>query len=230
MTQAADTTEAKTELSLVVVNAGTSDPSSSRMLADRVSRKTIELAKAEGFTVRLGVIELRALANEVSATIVSGITGSGLQKAIEQLANADGIIVSTPVYKAGMSGLFKSFLDILDNDLLIAKPVALLATAGTARHALVPDDQIRPIFAYLRSFVMPTSVFAAPDDWSQTSLGERVERVSGELVTMMALGVQQQIRERAWDKYQHNFDTKAKAPEDGINLDTDMMRLAAGGK
>ena len=30
-----------------------------------------------------------------------------------------------------MSGLFKSFVDVLDNDLLVAKPVLLAATGGT---------------------------------------------------------------------------------------------------
>ncbi len=54
---------------------------------------------------------------------------------------------------------------MLDNDLLIGKPVLLGATAGTARHALVVDDQLRPLFAYLRALPVPTSLFAAPEDW-----------------------------------------------------------------
>ncbi len=74
-----------------------------------------------------------------------------MQEAIERLAAADAIIASTPVYKAGISGLFKSFADLIDNDLLIAKPVILAATGGTARHAMVVDEQLRPLFAFLRA-------------------------------------------------------------------------------
>ena len=74
-----------------------------------------------------------------------------MQEAIDRLAAADAIIASTPVYKAGISGLFKSFADLIDNDLLIAKPVILAATGGTARHAMVVDEQLRPLFAFLRA-------------------------------------------------------------------------------
>ena len=74
-----------------------------------------------------------------------------LKAAIAQVASADALICSTPVYNAGVSGLFKTFVDVLDADLLIAKPVALAATAGSARHALVVDEQMRSLFAYLRA-------------------------------------------------------------------------------
>src|SRR6266700_7804592 len=87
---------------------------------------------------------------------------------------ADAVIAAAPVYKAGISGLFKSFVDVLDNDLLIAKPVVLAAAAGSSRHALVVDEQMRSLFAYMRALTLPTSVFAAPEDWGAAELGERV--------------------------------------------------------
>lgn len=222
----------RTALNLVAVNGGTSDPSSSRMLADRIVHKVAELADRQNVHVRGQVIELRPLASEIAGAIVSGIPGSGLQAAIDLLAEADGVVVATPVYKADLSGLVKSFIDVLDNDLLIAKPIALAATAGTARHTLVPDERMRPLFAYMRALTLPTSVFAAPEDWGQTALSQRIERVAGELVALMTSRVHDTIREQSWDKYQHTFGSKAEQPtEDGdIALDTDMMQIAAGGK
>ena len=124
----------------------------------------------------VSVIELGPLAVEIAQAIVSGFPGERVQAAIERLAGADAVIASTPVYKAGISGLFKSFVDLLDNDLLIAKPVVLAATAGTARHAMVVDEQLRPLFAFLRAIPVPTSLFAAPEDWGSSTLGERIER------------------------------------------------------
>src|SRR4029453_16493729 len=91
------------------------------------------------------------------------------------LAEADGIVASTPVYAAGASGLFTSFFQVLDSDLLIAKPVVVAATAGTARHALVVDQQLRSLFAYLRTMTVPTSLFAAPEDWSDPALAQRID-------------------------------------------------------
>ncbi|MFF9564883.1 NAD(P)H-dependent oxidoreductase [Leifsonia sp. NPDC014704] len=84
------------------------------------------------------------------------------------------------MYKAGPSGLFTSFFQVLDNDLLIAKPVVLGATAGTARHALVVDGEMRSLFAFLRTMTTPTSVFASTEDWQDKALGKRIDRAARE--------------------------------------------------
>jgi hypothetical protein len=137
-------------------------------------------------------------------------------------------IASTPGYKAGPSGLFTSFIDILDDDLIIARPVVLAATAGTARHALAVDDQMRPMFAYLRALTIPTSLFAAPEDWGDPALNKRIDRAAVELVLLMESGFAQKIRDASWESYQHEYGS-AGGTETDIDLDTDMMRLAAGG-
>lgn len=213
---------------LAVVTAGTSDPSSTRMLADRVAQRARELANRRGNEVTVKLVDLRELATEITAAMVSNLVGPKLSKAIEVLGEADGIVASTPVYKAGASGLFTSFFQVLDNDLLIAKPVVLAATAGTARHALVVDDQLRSLFAYLRTTTVPTSLFAAPDDWSDPALNNRIERAAVELVLLMESGLAQQIRDESWRSYQHEFGS-AGGTEVDIELDSDLMRLATGG-
>lgn len=215
---------------LVIVNAGTSTPSSSRMLADRIAGKTLDQLHAQNIPASVSVIELGPLAGEIAHAIVSGFPQDELLRAVQQLAAADGVIVATPVYKAGMSGLLKSFIDILDNDLLIAKPLVLSATAGTARHALVIDDQLRSLFAFMRSLTTPTSVFAAPEDWADSSLTGRIDRAATELSAMVSTGISAAITGKAWDKYQHSFGGYARPDAaSGINIDTDLMRLATGG-
>ena len=217
---------------LAVVSAGTSDPSSTRLLADRIAERTADLAASGGATLAapttISVIELRELAADISAALVSQLVTPRLQQAITNLAEADGIIASTPVYKASPSGLFTSFFDVLDNDLLIGVPVVLAATAGTARHALVADDQMRPMFAYLRAMTVPTSVFAAPEDWSDPALNKRIDRAATELVLLLRSGFARQIRDQSWSSYQHEFGS-AGGTETAIDLDTDLMRLATGG-
>src|SRR5262249_56080073 len=100
-----------------------------------------------GQEVTVGVIELREIAADISTALVSQLVTPRLRQAITALAEADGIVAAAPVYKASPSGLFSSFFHVLDNDLLIGKPVVLAATAGTARHALVAADQMRPLSA-----------------------------------------------------------------------------------
>jgi FMN reductase len=218
----------KQPLTLVVVTAGTSDPSSTRMLADRLAQRVTDLASRRGRKVATRVIDLRELATEITTAMVSQLVGPNLQRAVAALGEADGIVASTPVYAAGASGLFTSFFQVLDNDLLIAKPVALAATAGTARHALVVDEQLRSLFAYLRTTAVPTSLFAAPEDWGDPALSKRIDRAALELVLLMESGFAQQVRDESWGRYQHEFGS-AGGTELTIDLDSELMRLATGG-
>ncbi|MEU8080675.1 CE1759 family FMN reductase [Catellatospora citrea] len=213
---------------LVVVTAGVGDPSSTRMLADRAAQRTRDLVTRRGGTVDVRVVDLRELAAEVTTALTANHVGPKLQLAIEALGRADGVIAATPVYKAAPSGLFSSFFQVLDNDLLIGKPVILAATAGTARHSLVVDEQLRSLFGFLRTVVAPTSLFAAPEDWGDPGLNKRVDRAVLELVLLMESGFARQVRDESWHSYQHEFGS-AGGTELSIDLDSDMMRLAAGG-
>lgn len=224
--------DAGSAVRLVVISAGVSEPSSSRLLADRAAQKTVDLLAEAGVAASVGVIELGPLAVDIAQGIVSGFPNERVQAAIDRLAAADAVIASTPVYKAGISGLFKSFADLLDNDLLIATPVILAATAGTARHAMVADEQLRPLFAFLRALPVPTSLFAAPEDWGSSELGRRIERAATELALLLRNGIGRSIAESAWSGYQHQFSgnaTRAERSAADVDFDTDLMRLAAGG-
>src|SRR4051794_20805624 len=187
---------------LVVISAGTGNPSATRQLTDRIARKSLDRL---GPDAAVSVIELGPLAADTARAAVAGFPGPEVQAAIDRLAAADAVIVATPVYKAGISGLLKTFVDVLDNDLIVAKPVLLAATGGTARHALVIDDQLRPLFAYMRALTLPTSVYAAPEDWGSTDLGARIERAATELAVLVRADIEPQVADRAWSGYQHRF-------------------------
>jgi FMN reductase len=214
-------------MNLVVVSGGTSDPSSTRMLADRLTARVLERATREGVEVTASVIELRPLAADLAAAQVTGFAPPSVAAAIATLAEADALIVATPVYKAGVSGLVKAFFDVVDQDLLIAVPTVLAATAGTARHALVVDEQLRSLFAYLRTLTTPTSVFAAGEDWGTQSLADRIDRAAHELVVLVAAGVKRAMRDGG-TVYNRVFGGAAEDADD-IDFDTDLMRLATGG-
>ncbi|MET8327536.1 CE1759 family FMN reductase [Streptomyces sp. NPDC005181] len=219
-------------VTIVVVNAGVSDPSSTRLLADRTAQKTIDTLRDSGTTAAVRSIDLGPLAVDIAQALVSGMPNPKVRAAIEQLAQADAVIAATPVYKAGISGLFKSFADLIDNDLLIATPVILAATGGSARHAMVVDDHLRPLFAFLRAIPVPTSLYAAPEDWGSTDLGKRIARAAGELSALLSNGTARQVTEGNWSGYQHQFGgnaTRAERTAADVDFDTDLMRLAAGG-
>jgi FMN reductase len=219
--------------SLVIVSAGTSQPSTTRMLADRIAAESVERLRELEVTATIGAIEVAPLAVDVARASVTGVPSAELQAAIARIAGADAVIAAAPVYKAGLSGLFKSFVDVLDDDVLIAKPVVLAATAGSSRHALVVDEQMRSLFAYMRALTLPTSVFAAPEDWGAAELGERVRRAATELAVVVQSQLEQGIADRAWSGYRHEFGGNATRAEQTVgdtDFDSPLMRLAAGGR
>ena len=173
--------------SVVVITAGLSQPSSTRLLADQLADATRAAVGGRGESVDVEVVELRDLAVEMAETMVSGNRPTpGLVTAHEQIAAADGLIAVTPVFTASYSGLFKTFVDLLDKDALTGTPVLIAATAGTPRHSLVLEHAMRPLFAHLRAVVVPTAVFAATEDFGgDVDLERRVHRAAGELAALV---------------------------------------------
>ncbi|MFE1896906.1 CE1759 family FMN reductase [Streptomyces yangpuensis] len=168
-------------MKIVVVSAGLSSPSSTRLLADRLAAATLQHVDAE-----TEVIELRELATEIAQHFVTGFPPARLAAALDAVAAADGLIAVTPVFAASYSGLFKSFFDLIDKDALTGKPVLLGATGGTARHSLVTEHALRPLFTYLRALVLPTAVYAASEDWGEEGLAQRIARAGTELARFTA--------------------------------------------
>ncbi|MCX4235951.1 CE1759 family FMN reductase [Streptomyces ortus] len=172
---------------LVVVSAGLSVPSSTRLLGDRLAAAVSAGADAgTGAGVEVQVVELRDLAVEIAHNLTTGFPGPALGAALAAVAGTDGLIVVTPVFSASYSGLFKSFFDVLDRDALAGKPVLVAATGGSARHSLVLEHAMRPLFAYLRAVVVPTAVYAASEDWGAEGLAQRIGRAAGELGALMS--------------------------------------------
>ncbi|WP_406303939.1 FMN reductase [Streptomyces sp. NBC_00885] len=190
-----------TTLKLVAVSAGLSVPSSTRLLADRLTQSVRGGLGEQDVDVQVRVVELRELAVPIANNLVTGFPAPALAEAIEAVTEADGLIAVTPVFAASYSGLFKSFFDLIEPDALTGKPVLIAATGGTARHSLVLEHALRPLFAHLRALVVPTAVYAASEDWGGTgdaltdTLPQRIERAGGELAGLMtgSVGARAQV-------------------------------------
>ncbi|HYP74036.1 MAG TPA: FMN reductase [Microbacterium sp.] len=176
---------------IAVVSAGLSNPSSTRMLADRLAAATAGRLAAQGIEATVDVIELRDLAHDITNNLLTGFAPPALESAINTVVSADALIAVTPIFSTSYSGLFKSFIDVLDPDALTGTPVLIGANAGTARHSLAIDYAIRPLFAYLHADVVSTGVFAASSDWGAAAdqvapLSARVEKGARELAEAIA--------------------------------------------
>ena len=174
--------------SLVVVTAGLSQPSSTRLLADQLAAATRRGLATRSTESTVDVVELREHAHALADALVTGFAPAGLRAAQDAVTRADGLIAVTPIFNASYSGLFKSFFDVLPADALTGTPVLIGATGGSARHSLALEHALRPMFSHLRAVVAPTAVYGASEDWGSTGhdLAARVDRAGAELAELVA--------------------------------------------
>ena len=180
-----------TARTIAVVSAGLSQPSSTRLLADRLAEAAARRLEEQGFEVHVRTVELRDVAKDIMNNLLAGFPSSALADVIETVTGADGLIAVTPIFTTSYSGLFKSFFDVIDPTALDGMPILIGATGGTERHSLALEYAMRPMFTYLHGVVVPTSVYAASADWGSgadtvKALPDRIERAAGEFAALVS--------------------------------------------
>lgn len=234
----------KVDRNIVMITAGTGNPSSTHKLGAEITDAIVAEAQARGATAHKIGVDLVQYAQDLATAVASGFISDGLRVAIANVKQADVVVVATPVYKAAPSGMFKMFIDILDEDAVLGTPTVLAATAGSQRHALVVDGQLRELFAFMRAMSVPTSIFAATADWQRPmALQKRVERAASEAVSLMLAGVREATRSNTMGNYRRVVDTSpaaqnneadsadanAKRPAD-LGINPDLLAAIRGGQ
>ena len=194
-------------MKIVAISAGLSDASAATQLARAIAESTLTGATpevgrrntsgGEQNTTPPDVISLRAYARDIADAMTLGFPSEKLEALFQKVAGADAVVAVAPVYNAMPSGLFISFFNVLPEQTLAGKPVALGATGGTPRHSLVIEQAMRPMFIYLHALIPTTAVYAATEDWGAPgegfdgtagkSIANRVEREGRELRALLAM-------------------------------------------
>ncbi|WP_067968721.1 CE1759 family FMN reductase [Mycolicibacter icosiumassiliensis] len=174
-------------MKVIVISGGLREPSSTRLLADRLGAAVRAELGLDDIEVDLEVIELRHLARAITDAMLTGFAAPELEAVFEAIAGSDGVIAVTPTFNATFSGLFKSFFDVLPEQTLAGTPVLIAATGGTERHSLLLDHALRPMFCYLHALVSPTGVFAATADFGAQGLSERITKAANDFTRLLRL-------------------------------------------
>jgi FMN reductase len=109
------------------------------------------------------------------------------------------LLIATPIYQAGMPGVLKNVFDLLPSDALEHTVTALIVTAGSMRHFMVPETQMRPILTYLKAQVLQQYVFVEERDFQGSAIANedvffRLQRLITE--AFLQAEVQTMLRER----------------------------------
>ena len=125
------------------------------------------------------------------ALLHADFSEASLQHALALVADADALVIATPIYKAAYSGVLKAFLDLLPQNGLHNKPILPIATGGSQSHLLALDYALRPVLAALSAGHILPGVFAtdAQVNWSNECglvLDNTVARRLQQSVTQLA--------------------------------------------
>lgn len=153
--------------SILVITGSPTRPSRTAALAGFVA----ERLSAQGF--RIQYLSVRDLPAE--ALLHARFDDPQIVAAQQQVEQAQGVIVASPVYKAGYSGLLKCFLDLLPQFGLRGKVVLPLLTGGTLAHVLALDYALRPVLQSLDPRLVVAGLFVL-DKWIELASDGEVKR------------------------------------------------------
>lgn len=105
------------------------------------------------------------------------------------IMEADIVLIGTPIFQASIPGTLKNVFDLLPQNALQGKVVGIIATAGSARHFLVPEQQLKPILTYLKAPIVQSYVFAEEKDFFRKQIVNddvrfRLERLAEDAVLL----------------------------------------------
>jgi FMN reductase len=110
---------------------------------------------------RLALLGYRTVALQVrelspQALLRADLKDPAIRDAAALVADADAVVIATPVYKASFTGL-------LPQDGLAGKLVLPLATGGSQSHMLALDYALRPVLASLAPRHILPSIYATSE-------------------------------------------------------------------
>ncbi len=127
------------------------------------------------------------------------------KKVVQTLMDADVIIITTPVFQASIPGPLKNVFDLLPMDAFADKTVGIMVVAGSSKHYLVAEQQLKPILSFMKAQIVQTYVFAEQKDIVKGEIMNqdvlmRIDRLTDEVMqTHQAYKQIKEMQEQMYD-------------------------------
>lgn len=156
--------EAASPLRVVTVNGSPSDPSKTMGLVELILQTLAQMMRLD-----TAQIDVYRLGPGFTQAMERDDVTSDVEPALWAAETADLLIAATPVFRGSYTGMFKHFFDLVDQYALANKPVILVATGGSERHALVLEHALRPLFGFFQALTVPVAFYASAGDFDGTT-------------------------------------------------------------
>lgn len=122
----------------------------------------------------------------------------------KSIMEADAIVIGTPIFQASIPGTLKNIFDLLPVNAFRDKVVSMLVTAGSPKHYLVAEQQLKPILAYMKGQIVQSYVFIEEKDFHKKEIVNddvifRIERLVED--TILLTETYTKLREEKEAKY-----------------------------
>lgn len=150
-------------LTVVIVNGSPTERSKTMGLVDLVTTSI-----GDKLPIETSRVDVYRLGSGFTGAITRDDVSPDVEEALRLVETADVLIAATPVYRATYPGMFKHMFDLIDQYALANKPVILVATGGSDRHALVIEHALRPLFGFFQAATAPVGFYANSGDFDGT--------------------------------------------------------------
>ncbi|MGO3796332.1 MAG: NAD(P)H-dependent oxidoreductase [Pauljensenia sp.] len=152
-------------LKVVILNGSPSAQSKTASLAQVAADEA-----AHRFPTEVTRVDVYGIGADLTSAIRRDEVGPRAEAALRAVENADLLLVAVPVFRGSYPGIFKHFMDLLDQYGVAGTPTLLMATGGSDRHSLMVDHELRPLFAFLQAFVAPSGIYVSSASFDGTAI------------------------------------------------------------
>lgn len=110
-------------------------------------------------------------------------------KVTRELMESDTIFLITPIFQASIPGSLKNVFDLLPVQAFRDKIVSIVAVAGSEKHYLAIEQQLKPILAFMKAQMVQTYVYMLDIDFVDDKIANdglifRLDRLVDETITL----------------------------------------------
>lgn len=153
------------------------------------SRLTGIQQKVEGFFEKEKITFHSIYIHELPAEdlIKANFASEDIQRANQQVAEAEIVVILTPIYKASFTGILKTYLDLLPQKALEGKRIVPLAVGGSIGHLLAIEYALKPVLSILGATEILNTVYILDQQIERLATGgfhieiEAAQRLTTEL-------------------------------------------------
>ncbi len=150
--------------------------------------QVVQFACEENGSIQAETINVRDMNIELCDGRDPALYEGDTKQLINKIVKADALVLGTPVYRGSYTGILKNVFDVIPNNALVGKPVAVLVTGSTHHHYLSIEHEIKPLLGFFHAHVLPGGVYLSGESYTDNVLVdegaiERLHQLAVALVT-----------------------------------------------